>query len=229
MQTLTDRHRLPATARALRFLSIRLRTREEAAPLLAAVNDLRTRLQDADEAWQQAREERVAASAELAYCDSLLDAAVLDLSRELNVLTKGRKDDPRRKRLFPMAPSVAVRDVASQAQDILVQTIITTLRSDAAFQTLIGYADRLEPLLKAVEEARDIRQKLYVPEGQAFGVRQQTLDESHRVYNLMHHRLTLLYTDDPALVESFFATLNERGSANEPNGEAEAEVVAQER
>ena len=52
MQTLTDRHRLPATARALRFVSIRLRTRAEAAPLLAAVNALRTRLRDADEAWQ---------------------------------------------------------------------------------------------------------------------------------------------------------------------------------
>lgn len=206
MQKLGDSHSVGLTRRALRFTNVRLRSRPETAGLAADIKQERAALLEAYEAYLDAREERVAGSAEVAYLDGRVDGEVMDVSRGLLVITRGRTDTPLYRALFPTAPSEAVRGTADDPQTRLVRGVIEELRSNADLKSLIHHADALEKLQGDLDAAKQRREDLYVPEGRAFARYQVALDHARRTYNLLHPRLQLMFPDDPLLVESFFKT-----------------------
>jgi hypothetical protein len=208
MQSLSERHGFPIVERGLRFLAIRLKSRPETKDLAGEVEALRQRLRERDDIWAQAQEVRVAASAEVAYVDTLLGDGVISLAREIAFTANGDYSDPRYQKLFPTTPSVAMAGVAGDTQTRYVKTILSFLKQDDELKPWRARAKTLDEQLKQLEAAVAKRDELYIPEAKALAERRQVLDEAKRVYNLMHPRLRLLFPRDKALVESFFARLS---------------------
>src|SRR5688572_12567182 len=80
--------------RGLRFLGIRTGSRPETGVLAKSVDVARERLTVTNEAWLQAVEMRVAANAELDYAIWFEGRGVMDLSRDVLSLVRGRRSDP---------------------------------------------------------------------------------------------------------------------------------------
>jgi len=213
MQQLRETHGFGVHDRALRFLSIRLRSRPDTATIEPAVSAARSALTTTNEAWKQAVEERVAASAEVAYLDSLLDAAVADLAREVVVLVRSDRADPRYRKLFATPPSSAMRPVANETQDLFVQNLIQRLGEDADLASLRPHADKLTQRRDALKGALARRSSLYLPETKTAADRNQALDAARRLYNQMPAQLTLAIGNDRALIDSFFAPLGREARA----------------
>jgi hypothetical protein len=190
---------------ALRFTAIRLQSRPETKALVAGIEEVRGQLAAAAELLAQAREQRVAASAEIRYLDEVLDSTVMDLAREVAVLTRNDRKDERHRKLFPSAPSELVKPIAGEVQDRFVRSLINRLREDADYASLARYADALQVQQAALSEAVQKREALYVPEAKAeaeMAVARSRAVERHRE---TYHRMLLLFPSDRALVESFFA------------------------
>lgn len=83
MQTLSARHGFDTLHRALRFLSLQLSVRDATQALGQEIDGLRQKARAAQDAWDDAFTRRVAASANIAYRDTLLDKAVIDLARDV--------------------------------------------------------------------------------------------------------------------------------------------------
>lgn len=212
MQKLTDSHSIGTTTDALRFLDVRLRSRPQTEDLAKLTFAERVELGAKYGEYLDARELRVAASAELAYVDGLLDGDVRGLAREALVLTAGKTDDPRYRTLFPITAAQATKPVGGDAQERFVRGVIDVLTNDDTLAPLRPHADRLQARLDALNAALAQREDLYVPEARARTAYHIALEHARRTYNLCHAHLTLLFPDDPALVESFFRPLSGRAS-----------------
>jgi hypothetical protein len=188
---------------ALRFLRIRLGSRPDTKSLAEPVEQARQHVLATDTAWQEARDARRAATAEVQYLDELLDGDIMALSRETLVLTGGKRDDPRYQVLFPSAPSQAMAGVGSDAQARYVKQILTRLVEDPALAELRGKEKTIAARLQALEGAVAQRHGLYVPEASAQSDRRRAIDEARQLYRAIYHQLKLLLSDD-ALIESFF-------------------------
>jgi hypothetical protein len=227
MQKLRSNAGAQAVDRALRFLGIRLRSRPETQELASPVDEARARVRAADDAWQQAREERVAASAEVAYRDEVLDATMARLVREVLVLTGGRYDDERYRRLFPSAPSTVMRQLASAGQSRYVRTVMAILQETPELEEMRGHVGGLQEALAGLDDALAKRDSLYVPEAQALAERRVALDVARRLFEQTYFELRLRLPRRTALVESFFPDL--RGaSASRGTGDAAASEPAEE-
>lgn len=206
MQSLTDRHGYPPVERATRVLSIQLSARPETAPLAAEIDALRVAARAAEDAWQEAQSQRVAASATIVYLDSLLDDAIADLARDVLAAVGGDRASTTWRLLFPSAPSTAMRPTGSAAQAAFVKGVLSALASPP----LADWADRAGPIadrLAQLEAGQAARADLFVTEGQASTRRALALDELRQAYNLAYSRLRVQFPKKKALVESFFPAL----------------------
>ena len=213
MEKLTDRHSVRAVMKALRFQTIRLGSRPEAAQMAREMGEQRRGLHDLNEAFLNAQERRIGGTAEIRYHDRRLDKAVMDLAREVVALTRGRRDDPRYLKLFPAAPSSLMQGVTGDRQARFTRSLVSLLQEDADYSELSGHAETIGQHLADLDAAIARREDLYMPEFKAQADLTVALDQACRAYNLSYPRLVLLFPDDNALVESFFAELRGRGPA----------------
>jgi len=216
MQRLTDNRGVGETLTALRHLTIRLTSRDQTRPLATEITAARDALNAANGAWEEARAQRVAATAEIEYRDELLDAAAMQLSRTALALVEGDTTDPRYRTLFPIAPSTAMRPVADDAQTRFVTALLARLEADEAFVDLAIHAPTIRQRAEAVANAINGREALYVAEATASTARAITADAARRAYNLMYPRLQLMFPGDERLVESFFVRRGRGGEGDEP-------------
>jgi hypothetical protein len=227
MQQLRINHGVPVVLGALRFLSIRLKSRPQTAGLAPDVDAMRALLRDKDDAYAEAREQRIAASAEITYLDTLVDDAVMAASRELLVLTGGKADDPRYLKPFPTAPSAALKPVGGASQDRFVKGVIVRFREDPDLAPLAGHAPKIEAAQADLEKGVAQRNDLHVKEAMTLADRRIALEDARRMYNLTYPRLQLIFPNKPTLVESFFKDL--RGEEAEAASEAKADAPAPEK
>jgi hypothetical protein len=187
----------------------------------------RMKLRDDHEAWQEAKETRIAANAEVFYCDGETDGAVMDASRQVLVVTKGKRDHPIYQQLFPTSPSEATKPVAGDSQRRFVENLIAGLSAlatheDPTVAALAVIATTLQATHDELQAAVKTRDACILKEMQALGVLRITLANAQRFYNSLYHRLQLLWPDRSRLVESCFATLKTRASkAPDPTDEDE--------
>lgn len=206
MERLGKRHGEPTVARALRYACIRFASRPESAPFAAEGQKHRRQVSGALDTWEEARETRVAASAELAYADVCVDRLTMSLSRDVIAMVDGDRTDPRFYKLFPTAPSDGTEPVAGDEQHGFVWNVIKRLRSEPEYASVKEHAAPLRTAQDRLEELETARKELYATEGRARVDLELALDDAKRWYNRMHPRLLLLF-DDEALVESFFSAL----------------------
>ncbi|MFH1149823.1 MAG: hypothetical protein V1748_05065 [Actinomycetota bacterium] len=190
--------------RNLRFVSLRLRSRPETTELARDLDEARVGIQAVTELYAQALEVRVAATAEIEYLDYCLDQAVMNLAREIAVMTKGRPEDPRHTKLFPSAPSELIRPIANEVQGRFVRSLVSRLREDKDYGHLLQHAETIEQAQLGLDSALERRKSLYEPELKAQTDRRIAMDRARALYNTLYHRLTLLYPEHPTLVRSFF-------------------------
>lgn len=216
MQKLTPRLGASAVAAAHRFVSIRLKSRPASRKLAGAVDENVALISDAQTRWLASRDERVAATAELAYLDTLLDAAVGSIAREVLVLTGGDRNDARYRKLFPEAPSHAMRGVGNASQDQFVLGLVSRLEEETDLASLKPHAKRIRRAQDDLAAARKRRDELYVAETKAAADLAIVLEDACRAYNQVYPRLQLLFAADTALVESFFPAIRRgRGATDE--------------
>jgi hypothetical protein len=215
MQSLNDRHGPIAIDAALRHLSIRLRAAPDTAGLAPSVDAARAAVATTHEAWRQAVEERVALTAEIAWLDTELDAAVAALAREALVLANGNRRDARYLRLFPSSPSVATKGVADDGELQFVRAVSDVLAIDGELTALAAHRDRIGAALGKVDDALSRREVARLPELRAANDRGAAMDAARRVYNRMYPQLQVLLPDQEARVESFFKDLTAASTAQE--------------
>ncbi len=216
MQNLRPDQSFPIHMRAFRFVTIRLRSRPQTKALAAETQVQRDALKAAGEAYDEAVEERVAATAEVEYVDSVLDVSVLDLSRELLALNGGDRQDPRFTKLFPVAPAETVRPVTTEGQNRAVRVIVELLKEDPNLAPLRHHAASIGEKLANLEAALKARDGRYVDEDKANANRRQVMDHARRMYRMLMPRLQLIFPNDPVLVESFFLTLSATNKREDP-------------
>lgn len=231
MQKLKGNHGPPLTLRALRFLGIRLKSRPLSQPMIKDVAGARAVLREKLEAWEELVEERLAASAEIVYRDRAVDGTVMALARDVNVMVNGKTGDPRYLKLFPTAPSQALKPVGGETQGRFVLGVLKRIKDDADYKSVAKHAKPIREALDALDGAEAQRSELMVSEAAARSELVAATIAAQRVYNETWHKLSLLFTDDDALVESFFLTLSAGtatdDSAPEPvdgGGEGDAPV-----
>ena len=219
MQKLNDNHGFPTVQRALRYTSIRLRSRPETADLAGVIDAERTSIETANDTHEQAREERVAATAEIDYLDGELDLKVMDLSRQVAVLTGSNTSDERYKMLFPVAPSKAVKPTAGESQHRFVKILVDRLENDKRFEALRGNVKPIVTAQTDLEKAIVNREECYMPEMRVSTDLKVAIDKAGRTYNKLYPQLTLIF-DNERLVESFFLKIRKSrksgGDTDEP-------------
>ncbi len=218
MQRLNDKHGFPTVKRSLRHTSIRLRSRPETAELAGVVDAERKSIESADEVHEQAREERIAATAEIDYLDGELDLKVMNLSREVAVLTGSNTADERYKMLFPVAPSKAVKPTAGEAQHRFIKILVERLENDDRFDALRGNVEPIKTAQTYLEKAIANREELYMPEMRAATDLKVALDKARRVYNKLYPQLTLIF-DNERLVDSFFLKIRKSRKSGDDTDE----------
>lgn len=212
MQRLGEKHRSPVVNRALRFLTIRLRSRPETSAFAAEAAGVRAELCRKREAFIEAHDERLALSAEITYLDSCLDRSVLaSLRRDLALLLAERPE--LEKRLFQgVSPAAGMAPIGGDSQEHYVLGIIRRLETEPDFGPLAGHAPRLRMRLKALNAALEFRRELRIKERLALGDLEEETERASRYYNRMYPQLKLLFPNDLPLVESFFFDLHGGGS-----------------
>jgi len=210
MEKLRANHSSNTFEKALRFLAIRLRSRTETEVYVEEIDDARTELSKKYEAYKQARAKRVAATAEVRFLDKVLSRNIVTLSLEARAITRGRRADPRFKKLFPRTPTKHVTPVATPKKREFVRNLLSRLKDDRELTTLRHHAEILDKSLASLEAALNDREAARQVEQEIKADRDQAKKNAARVYNRMSPRLQLLFEDEPALVESYFANLRRR-------------------
>jgi len=224
MQKMKERMGSSRVDSALRYVGIRLKSRPETVAMGEEVDAVRQKLREADDAYLMAFERRVGATAEIDYLDTRVDKTVMQLAREVLVRTQNDRNDPRYKLLFPVAPSTMMQAKGGDVQDRAVRAIIATLESEFSLAELRPYAQTLREHADKLSQAMAARQELYAPEQVTLAKRTVVMDEARRLYNLLPSRLTVLFPNDPAFVESCFRDLYVRGDVEVSEPEVAAAV-----
>lgn len=212
MQKLSGKYGQTPTVKAVRFLSIRLKSRPESAHLAKDLDDERAELRNKFEEYEQAKEERIALTSEIQYLDGVLDRKVMELSRTVLLETENDRNAPKYRKLFSSSPSERLKDIASDAQERFVKGILSRLREDEDYKHLQSIGDDLEDRLIQLKNAVEQRKELYLEESQKETDWRIAKDEVQRHYNLTYHYLQLIFPGDEALVESFFSKLSKSSS-----------------
>ncbi len=215
MEALRETHGVDVVLGSLRILAIRSGSRPESQPLSREISALYARVAEKRDVWEAARDERMAATAEIGYRDALVDGSVMTLSRQCLALVNGKTDDPRYRTLFPSAPSDRLKPIGGADQENYVRGVLLAL--DGA-----GY-EALAPFKAPIEEASDNlaaaivrRNKLQVAEDVAANALVIELGLARDAYNQAWHQLNVVFPKDKALVESFFRALTTRDKGRDP-------------
>lgn len=206
MQRLSEDYGAPTVLRALRFLCTRLHSFEQAFSIALELEQWRTELAEAQEQFERAYTERLAATAEVSYRDDVLDQAVLNLADEAARFLPLGHEDERYRALFPIAPDEAVASTASHRQHRFVHELVATLKGDRALGPLQAHAALIEQRQRALEEALSEREVRFQAETDATRRRNEALDEACRAYNRSFSRLQLLFRDG-ARIASLYPNL----------------------
>ena len=212
MEKLREDHGYITVRRGMRFLSIRLHSRPLSAGLAADIDKERDALNERNEAYENAFEERVAASAEIGFLDGMLGSTVSDLARDVNALVKGRTDDPRYLRIFIGTPSERMKPVGGPEQDRFVQNILDVLAKDSDFASLHAHVPLITDWQQQLTDAVKRRETLQLAEDRARQELDIAIARARKVYNLMEHRLALIFPDSEPLVASFFRATRAAGA-----------------
>jgi hypothetical protein len=204
MEKLRSDHFFPTVKRAVRHCALRLASRPELADGAAAMATCRAALRRCEDAYDDALDEKVAATAEVVYRDGRLGRAVAALARDVNVFVDGRTDDARYQRVFLTAPSEGMRPLGGPEQDRFVRNILETLEADDAYADLRKHAVAIGGCQRDLDEAVARRTTLELAEKRAGRELDIATAEARDVYNQMAHRVALVYPKDAALVDSFF-------------------------
>lgn len=216
MEALRETHGVDIVLGALRILAIRCGSRPESKSVATEIAAIRASVREKQEAWETARDERMAANCEIAYCDAVVDGAVMSLSRQASALVDGKVTDARYRKLFPAAPSGQLKPVGGAAQANLVKGVLRSLDEDedlAEFRPLGKPIVKAQKTLDAATTARDDAQ---ITEDRARNALEIELDAAREAYNQAWHRLNVIFPKDKALVESFFRALTAREKSGEP-------------
>jgi hypothetical protein len=184
----------------------------------------RKRLTSANDVYEQAVEERVAATSLIVFLDSTVDGGVMDLSREVSVITHNKTDDPLYRTLFPIAPSTAMKPVASDSQNTFVKALIDRIETDSRYESLRGRVQTLKVAEAELEGALKAREDLRTPEVRAAVDLSAALDSAKRAYNKLPARLSLIF-DNKAFIETFFVKNPKPGGADEEEGDESPETA----
>lgn len=214
MQQVQEKHGYYLTDQAMRFVGIRLKSRPITRPLADELNSHRKVLSEKHENYQQAKDERLACSAEISYLDSEVDATVMELSRVILIKTKNNRDTPLFRKVFPTAPSEAMRPTASLSQEQYVLNILNRLDSDPDYQDFGDYAKSLRETQTLLKQALEQRTAFLTAEARTHVEFSLAKDEAQRFYNHTYHRLMLMLPDKRNLVESFFFTFSTKKKAS---------------
>lgn len=216
MRKLPEQSGFAVVDAALRYASLRLhahRSHEGVDALANTVKQQRSRLQEANEAWAVAHDERVASTQEIHYHNSLVVSSLSDLNRGLLAWVKGDRKDPRFAQIMPQAMSKLTRDVASDAQNHFVKSTIATIKNNAAYATFQESAEQLEKAQTGLDVAIQKRGTAYVNEQQQQNALRVALDASIQLYHGLYPRLQILLNDEN-WVETFFVPFIKKDSKN---------------
>lgn len=220
MESLRETHGVEVVLGALRILSIRCGSRPASKAIGGEMASLRASLRELRDAWEGARDERIAATAEIQYRDAVLDDAVMSLARQVNALVDGKTDDARYRALFPSAPSGQMRPIGGSAQRAYVRALLKTLTEREDLSTLAPQRKAIAKAQDALDDATAARDDLQVTEDRASTALQIALDEARDAYNQAWHRLNVEFPKDKALVESFFRALSREKVRETPDAPA---------
>lgn len=207
MERLKERHSADVHRRALGVLWIGLKARTQTAAEASEVKDVREKIKAAQDKHEEAVMARMAASAVIVYADALLGDEVRSLSRAALDLVKGDRTHATYTTLFHTAPSEAMRPIASSEQTSYVRRLLEILKLGGAHAPLDRFITPLAAAQVEVDEALAARDACYVEEAKAQAVLMMALEEARRLYNGFHPRLSTMFPEQDALVESFFADL----------------------
>lgn len=210
MESLRESHGVDTVMGAVRVLSIRCGSRPESKAVGKEMRALRGELRELRDVYEEAHDERVAATAEIKYRDEVLDASVMTLSRQAGALVDGDTSDARYRALFPSAPSTQMKPVGGASQGAYVKAILATLAENDDLEALRPYGKDVARALEALDTATRARDTLQVTEDRASTALAIKQSEAREAYNHSWHRLNVLFPKDKALVESFFRTLTTR-------------------
>lgn len=207
MQKLKNTHSCNHILKVLRFFIARLQGHSGLPEMAEQINQVKTNLQELQENWLQAVEERVASTAYITYLDQVVDGHVMDLTRRVLSKTKNNRADPHFIILFPIAASAGMAPVASVSQNRYVKSILQILHNDPEYAEYSESKELIGNAQKELKENLKHREELYIIESQANTKRRIAMSEACREYNVTYPRLRLLFPDNPKLVESFFIRL----------------------
>lgn len=186
------------------FVRRRARRRPECAALVATLDAAYDPLLAAIGARDELAEERACATAELEYLDEVLDAAVANFVRHLLAHLGGDRGHATFKRMFPIAPSEATRDVASPEQSSFVGGVLKVFNDDKSLVGLTEHALTMQSALTALDTVRAERTALEQDEGLANAELAVRMDAMAAAYNGAFHQLSMIYPGQKGLVRSFF-------------------------
>ncbi len=210
MQTLKERHGTTASLQAMRVLHARLAPYEEAAELRAELAAAARRLEEARSRFEETLAERVAATQRLVYRDTLLDEAVMRLSRTMLARLDGDRRHRRYQAVFVRPPSLAMRTRGGEAQKAFVQAVVQAARADEEASRWGELLDAIEAAQRELDRAAEERTARRAEEQEARRKLLQALQDARQQYNACYLKLRLMWPDERALVESFFPVLRNR-------------------
>ena len=218
MEKLRDDHFFPTVKQAVRYCALRLTSRPELAESAATMATCRATLRRSEDAYDDALDAKVAATAEVNYRDGRLDRAVAALGRDVNALVDGRTDDPRYQRIILMAPSEGMRPRGGPDQDRFVRNLLETLETDDDFADLRKHAPLIGACQHDLDEAVARRATLELAEKRTGRELAIATAAARDTYNETAHRVALVYPKDAALVDSFFWSKSQERSVREAEG-----------
>lgn len=207
MERLRKNHTIQIVDEALRYHIIQLRAEPVTRHYAMALEQSRKDLDAAEKEFEKAHEERLAATKNVWLCDKALNRAVMTLALDALVLTQNNRKDRRFLALFPSAPSKITTPVAGDQKIDFVKTLMDKLSQTPSLAPLMRHVETMAEALKNLEEALVRRKELEAPEKRAMEKRDAVKTEAIKGYNMMQARLQILFDDDTARVNSFFADL----------------------
>lgn len=216
MEALRESHGVDIVLGALRILAIRCGSRPESKSVATEIALIRASVREKLDVWETARDERMAANCEIAYCDAIVDGSVMSLSRQASALVDGKLTDARYRKLFSAAPSGQLKPVGGAAQSGFVKGVLRALDEDDEVAELRPLGKPIAKAQKSLDTATSARDDAMVTEDRARTALDIELDAAREAYNQAWHRLNVIFPKDKALVESFFRVLTAREKSGEP-------------
>jgi hypothetical protein len=191
------------TVASLRYLSIRLKSRPDTSALATQVDEFKNELMTLDNKHGELQERRIGLSSEIIYRDSILDEAVMNISRKILVETKNDRKHELYTKLFKITPTKMMAPITSKEQNQNVRLIVDQLKNDQDYSQFTNDATNIEDVLNVLTDSISKRDGAYIEENKAKMELNILKGKSQRLYNKMYPTLQLIL-DNKNLIETFF-------------------------